>query len=87
VSDDPRENAREMFLACAEIVREHGREEVPLEAVALAFGVSWSLMSDETAARYFDDLARGLRSQEDSALVQTIRRRPGDGRRFRAWFS
>ena len=81
---------RDLFIACADVVRRYGKEGVPMTSLALAYGLVWTEFTDEQAARFFEDLAGWY--EDDPRPSSVIPRRPANHRaeprrRFRAWFS
>lgn len=81
------EEMREMFEACAAIVRERGKDSVPMTSLAVSFGLVWHSFGEQEAAEFFDDLASWYGGTNESGTVRMpMQRRPRPGR-FRSWFS
>jgi hypothetical protein len=85
VPDSPEE-MRDLFLSCAAIVRENGKDAVPVTALAVSFGLVWHAFSEREAAEFFDDLASWYAGTSDTGTVR-VPTKPPRGRRFRSWFS
>jgi hypothetical protein len=84
VPNDPEE-MRDLFVACAKLVRERGKDAVPMSTLALSFGLVWHSFSEQEAAEFFDDLASWYAGTSTSGAVRmptTARAR----RRSRRWF-
>lgn len=78
---------REMFEACAAIVRERGKDSVPMTSLAVSFGLVWHSYDEEQAAEFFDYLASLYGVTNESGTVRMpMQRTPRPGR-FRSWFS
>ena len=89
MADAPRtpEQMRELFIACAVVVRDEGKDSVAMSALAVAFGLVWHALSQEQAAEFFDDLASWYDGYGDTVTVRmpmqpVPRRRRGP----RSWF-
>lgn len=78
------EEMREMFEACAAIVREQGKDSVPMTSLAVGFGLVWHAFSEREAAEFFDDLASWYGG---SNTAETVRMPMRTRRRTRRWFS
>jgi len=84
VPNDPEE-MRDLFAACSALVRDRGKDSVPMSTLALSFGLVWHAMSETEAADFFDDLASWYAGTSTSGAVRmptTARTR----RRSRRWF-
>jgi len=81
------EEMREMFEACAALVRERGKDSVPMTSLAVSFGLVWHAFSEDDAAEFFDDLASWYGGTNDAGTVRMPMQRKPRGRRFRSWFS
>ena len=78
---------RELFEACAEIVRLRGKDSVPMSSLAVGFGLVWHAFSEHDAAEFFDDLASWYGGTNAAAIVRMPMQRKPRRRRFRSWFS
>ena len=74
---------RELFEACAGIVRERGKDAVPMTSLAVGFGLVWHAFSEQEAAEFFDDLASWYAGTNRS---ETVRMPMRTSRRTRRWF-
>jgi hypothetical protein len=81
------EEMRDLFRTCAELVRERGKDAVPMTSLAVSFGLVWHAFSEAEAAEFFDDLASWYAGTNDSGTVRMPMQRPRRDRRFRSWFS
>lgn len=84
VPNDPEE-MRELFVACADLVRARGKDSVPMSTLALSFGLVWHAMSETEAADFFDDLASWYAGTSTTGAVR-MPTTPRARRRFRRWF-
>lgn len=81
------EEMRDLFAGCSQVVREYGKDSIPMSALAISFGLVWHALTEEEAVEFFDDLASFYGGDSESGAVRmptepTPRRR----RRFRRWF-
>lgn len=76
---------RDFMLACAEIVRERGKDSVPMSSLAISFGLVWHSLSESEAAEFFEDLASWYAGTSSTGAVQ-MPTTPRRDRRFRRWF-
>lgn len=80
------EEMRELFEACASIVRERGKDSVPMSSLAVGFGLVWHAFSEQEAAEFFDDLASWYGGTNAAETVR-MPMQSGRRRRTRRWFS
>ena len=81
------EEMRELFEGCAKIVRERGKDSVPMTTLAVSFGLVWHSFSERDAAEFFDDLASWYAGTNEDGTVRMPTKKPRQSRRFRSWFS
>lgn len=85
--DTPRtpEEMREIFEACADLVREQGKDAVPMTSLAVGFGLMWHAFDEDEAVEFFRYLVALHGSEGEHGALPW--RRPPRARRFRSWFS
>jgi hypothetical protein len=89
VGVNPRtpEELRELFIGCAEVVRVHGKDSVPMSALAVSFGLVWHALSETEAGEFFDDLASWYQGDSETGAVRMPTEPPRRRRRKRrSWF-